>query len=148
LTYLAKTKKEKKQAYKDTIEAYRQIVFSPRKRLLNYQDLIESTVFLGYAYAKNEQYQEAEYHMNVVEACLPNYWLIHYIKACLYTLEYEKINKETLLDEALDSLETAVLIDDSNNSSRSEALADPDLRTLRTKRKEQFAKIVKQGAVS
>jgi transcriptional regulator with XRE-family HTH domain len=129
--------------YLDTIAGFKRVVHSQEKEKLSYHDLIESSLFLVHALAKSQQFDEAEHNINLIECCLPNYWLVHYLKACFFSLKYAIEADDILLELGLKSLMRAVAIEDENNRSRSEADVDPDLKSLRTFRASEFAKILK-----
>lgn len=133
-------------SYADTIAAFERVVQSEDKHLLNYSDLIESSLFLVHAYAKQQAFVEAERHIHIVECCLPNFWLVHYIKACLYALKYVQQAEPRVLERAFRSLERALLIADPQNRSHTEALHDPDLASLRQEDPERFFTLLKLEA--
>ncbi|MBF2054413.1 MAG: helix-turn-helix domain-containing protein [Candidatus Sericytochromatia bacterium] len=123
-----------------SIVAFEKTVCAPQKEDLGYKPLLQSTAFLGLAYAKAQQFQQAWFTLNVVEACLPNYWLVHYLKACYFGLLFlaEHGNKKKLstteqnyLQQALQALEKSAAISDDENRACAEAMLDPDLAPLR-----------------
>lgn len=124
--------------FAEVVEAFEQVIQSDEKIQLNYSELIESTLFLVHAYAKNQDFKAAERHINLIECCLPNYWLVHYIKACLYNRKYGLEQNQLWLNKAMRSLERAILIPDPGNRARQEAAYDPDLQALRNHYPERF----------
>lgn len=135
-------------SYAATIVAFERVVHSEEKHLLNYSDLIESSLFLVHAYAKQGSFVEAERHIHIVECCLPNFWLVHYIKACLYALKYVQQPEPRALERAFRSLERALALPDAHNRSRSEAPHDPDLVTLRLHDPVRFSNLLKLEATA
>lgn len=132
-----------KSDYASTIAAFQRVVHSPEKAKLSYHDLVESALFLVHAHAKNREFAEAEHNIHLIECCLPNYWLVHYLKACLFSLKYGHQPDETYLALALRSLNRAAEIDDEHNRTQTEAPVDPDLSHVRTHRAAEFAKLLK-----
>lgn len=129
--------------YSETIQSFKQVVYSGQKEKLSYHDMVESALFLVHAYVKAHQFEEAEHNINLIECCLPNYWLVHYLKACFFSLKYATTQVPALLDEALKSLTRAAEIDDEHNRTLTEAGMDPDLKILRNMRPLEFAKLLK-----
>lgn len=130
-------------SYDEVVRAFEQVITSDEKNRLNYSELIESSLFLVHAYAKNHDFGAAERHVNVIECCLPNYWLVHYIKACLYNRRFVQDQQTRWLDKSLRSLERAVAISDQGNRARQEAPYDPDLQEVRAYEPERFKKLLK-----
>lgn len=129
--------------YGEAVRAFEQVISSDEKHSLNYSELIESSLFLVHAYAKNQDFGAAERHIHVIECCLPNYWLVHYIKACLYNRKFGLERESRWLERALRSLERAVAITDPGNRARHEAPHDPDLEAVRAYDPERFKKLLK-----
>lgn len=142
LAYLKESRGEAVD-YSATIAAFKQVVYSSHKEKLSYHDMVESALFLVHAHVKARQFAEAEHNINLIECCLPNYWLVHYLKACFYSLKYSVTQDPLLLDEALKSLTRAAEIDDEHNRTRAEAVLDPDLKNLRNLRPLEFAQLLK-----
>lgn len=117
--------------WQETIRGFHKVLYSPHKLDLSYQDVVQSAIFLAHAYSKSGQFAEAEHNINVIEACLPENWLIHYVKACFYSLKYEYTGDVMLLNQAEQSLSRAVKCKDPNNMAAQEALNDPDIKGLR-----------------
>lgn len=130
-------------SYDEVVSAFEKVITSDEKHRLNYSELIESSLFLVHAYAKNHNFGAAERHINVIECCLPNYWLVHYIKACMYNRRYLQDKDTRWLDKALRGLERAISIGDHGNRARHEAPYDPDLQEVRTYDPERFKKLLK-----
>lgn len=128
--------------YAPVIAAFEQVINSEQKYRLNYSDLLESTLFLIHAYAKAGDFASAETRIHLVESCLPNYWMVHYIKACLYSLRYHTDPQPDWIQRGLRALERALLIPETSNRSRSEAPHDPDLEYLRQQAPSQFKKLL------
>jgi len=142
LSYLQEVAGEKTD-YRPSIEGFKHVVYSAEKQKLSYQDLLESALFLVHAHVKSKQFNEAEHNINLIECCLPNYWLVHYLKACFYSLKYESEKSEILLDQGIHSLQRAAEILDENNRTHAEASVDPDLKNLRILRADAFKRILK-----
>lgn len=147
LSYLDESA-QKKVNYGSSIAAFEQVVHSEEKARLNYSELIESSLFLVHAYAKSQNFVAAEQHIHIIECCLPNYWLVHYIKACLYSLKFVTDRQEKWLELGFRALGRALAIQDKGNRSRDEALYDPDLVCLRQSAPERFNKMLKLEAKS
>ncbi|HEY9843477.1 MAG TPA: helix-turn-helix domain-containing protein [Candidatus Obscuribacterales bacterium] len=130
-------------SYGEVVAAFEQVITSDEKSQLNYSELIESGLFLVHAYAKNRDFGAAERHINIIECCLPNYWLVHYIKACLYNRRYTHDQESRWMEKALRSLERALAIPDLGNRARHEAPHDPDLQAVRAYDPERFKKLLK-----
>lgn len=145
LAYLAESDGQTAD-YSAVVEAFERVITSDEKNRLNYSELIESSLFLVHAYAKNQDFRAAERHINIIECCLPNYWLVHYIKACLYNRKYSLDAQSTWIDKALRSLERALTISDQANRTRLEAPHDPDLQNIREHASERFKKLLKLEA--
>lgn len=129
------------------VAAFERVITSDDKTRLNYSELIESSLFLVHAYVKHQDYAAAERHIHIIECCLPNYWLVHYIKACLYNRRYESEPDRRWLEKSLRSLERALSISDPGNRARQEAAHDPDLLILRQQEPDRFKKLLKQEAL-
>lgn len=138
----------KRPDYARAISAFEQVIHSDEKARLNYTELVESTLFLVHAYAKTHQFDAAEQHAHLIECCLPNFWLVHYIKACLYALKYRAENKTSCLDKGFRSLERAMRVPGKDNRTLSEATFDPDLAPLRHADAVRFDQILKLEASS
>lgn len=145
LAYLAESA-GKAADYAAVVEAFEQVITSDDKNRLNYSELIESSLFLVHAYAKNQDFRAAERHIHVIECCLPNYWLVHYIKACLYNRKYSLDPQSQWLEKAFRSLERGLGIGDQANRTRLEAPHDPDLQNVRDYDPERFKKLLKLEA--
>ena len=137
---------QKTPDYTLSIQAFERVIHSEEKALLNYSELIESSLFLVHAYAKNQNFAAAEQHINIIECCLPNYWLVHYIKACLYSLKFAVFQDSKHLDLGLNALERALAIQDKGNRALAEAPYDPDLALLQKSAPERFKKMLKLEA--
>lgn len=136
-----------------SIAAFEQTVTSPAKQSLGYHALLQSTLFLALAYSKASQFDKAWLTLSIVEVCLPNYWLVHYIKACHFGLRILHEHKgkrakasEALFNACLQALEKAVAIADSENHTQQEAAIDPDLEPIRKHCAVEFQALMKQGA--
>lgn len=144
LAYLVDNPRQ--NAYPEAIRAFRTILYSDQKHRLSYNDLLESSVFLVHAYAKNGQFDEAEQNINLMECCLPNYWLVHYVKACFFSLKHEETQQASLIERGLNCLRIAASIQDENNRTHTEAMLDPDLAALREQKPREFVKIIKESS--
>lgn len=130
-------------AWQATIETYRRLLTSPHKLSLGSQQLMESAAFLAHAYTQNGSYDEAELTLGLLSAFNPDFWLVHYLEACLYSQRHTQSKSAADLDRALEALERAI-DRDAHGQARSEAAHDPDLKTLRELRKADFAKLLKK----
>lgn len=134
--------------YEASISAFQRVIHSEDKALLNYSDLIESSLFLVHAYAKQKDFVAAEQAIHIIEACLPNFWLAQYIKACVYSLKYMATTDQQCLDVGFRAFERALSIPDKNNRTRSEAAYDPDLQALKIQDPKRFNQVLKSEAKS
>lgn len=133
------------------IKAFEQTLGSADKHSLGYHSLLQSTAFLALAYSKYARFEQAWFSLNLVEACLPNYWLIHYVKACYFGLKIQKQYQglktkasQALFDDCLKSLKKAISISDQDNRALEEALIDPDLEAVRRYSAEAFQSITQK----
>lgn len=125
-------------SYTQAIEAFEWVIHSEHKHLLNYSNLMESTLSLVHAHAKSGHFDVAKQYIDIVECCLPNYWLVHYIKACVYGLLFLKTAQEGDYRLGMKSLERACLAENAQNRTRQEAPYDPDLAPLKKHNKKAF----------
>ena len=116
---------------------------SPHKLSLGSQQLMESAAFLAHAYTQNGSFDEAELTLGLLSSFNPDFWLVHYLEACLYSQRHTQSKATADLDRALEALERAI-DRDAHGQARSEAAHDPDLKTLRELRKADFAKLLKK----
>lgn len=135
------------------IEAFEQAVCSPDKQDLGYHALLQSTAFLALAYSKSGKFEQAWFTTSIVEACLPNFWLIHYIKACYFGLRIIRQHQgqrteasAPLFASCLRALEKAASISDAENRTREEAAIDPDLEPVRAHYGEDFEALLRELA--
>jgi len=135
-------------SYAEAIQAFEAVVNSEEKARLNYTELLESTLFLVHAYAKDQNFVAAESRIHLVECCLPNYWMVHYVKACLYNLKYAADPNPDWIQRGLRSLERALKTPDKANRAREEAPHDPDLAHLRAQAPAYFKNVLKLEAIS
>lgn len=140
---------EGSEHWRASIVSFERTLCSPDKHELGYQALLQSTAFLALAYSKCGDFAKAWFTSSIVEACLPNYWLIHYVKACYYGLNIQQEHQgrrdqatEPLFQACLQALDQAVSIDDSQNRAREEALIDPDLAVIRKTFPDEFQAII------
>lgn len=133
-----------------SITAFERVLAAPEKQTLGYHALLQSTAFLALAYAKSRQFDKSWFTLNIVEACLPNFWLVHYVKAChlglmiksdadpklLRGLEAE--DSSALYELCLKTLQKAVEIDDPQNMTLQEAPLEPDLEAVRKRFNKRF----------
>lgn len=145
LAYLQRTP----EAWQDTIVHYRRLMTSPLKYSLASQQLMESAAFLAHAYTQNGEYDQAQLTLGLLSAFKPEFWLVHYLEACMYSQRSgtyptdRDADVKSDLDLALAALERA-LAHDSHDQARAEAEHDPDLKALRSQRKAEFAKLLKK----
>lgn len=135
--------------WKETISAFEAVLYSDNKEILGYQNLLQSNAFLAHAYTQSGDMERSAHHIHVIEACLPNFWLIHYIKACFYSKKMSLVESESqqsifFHQKGLQALKKACAISDNGNRARSEAPLDPDLKVLRDYNPEAFAAVIKE----
>lgn len=138
--------------WKECALCFEKVICSPNKHSLGAHHLLQSTAFWAMALAKSEDFDTAWLQLSVIEACIPGFWLVHYLKACYFCLRFQdtrlnKKQKDLQLDLALKSLETALKIEDPQNPTWREALVDPDLEILRKLRDKEFKKLIKEYKV-
>lgn len=127
-----------KSSYTRAIEAFERVIHSEHKNLLNYTNLMETMLSLIHAHAKIGNFTVAEQYIDIVECCLPNYWLVHYIKACVYGLKFSTFSEEEHYRLGMKSLERACMAKDTQNRAAQEAPYDPDLVALKQHNKKAF----------
>jgi len=130
-------------AWELTIQMYRKVLTCPNKHELGPQALMESAAFLAHAYTQNEAFAEAELTLGLLTSFNPDYWLLHYLQACLHSRRYSLSRDAQELDQALLALALA-LKQDQQGQAQAEAEQDPDLEPLRQARKTAFAKLLKK----
>jgi len=139
LGYLEDTR----ESYWDkTLEAYSDVINSENNYELGNNELREACIFYAHALTKKGEYKEAEFLINIIGICNSDYWLVHYIKACLYSIKYNTLKDESFLDKALKHLKKAIDINDPYNRTHTEAMYDPELKNIRTYRKNEFFNII------
>lgn len=151
LAYLYQGKKAETY-WREAVTVFEQVVCSGSKQEIGYENLIESISYLAYSYLKCHEFERAWLNINLVEACLPNYWVIHYIKADYYCLlfasKYAKKKKQEgldLLHLGLQALEKAISIEDEDNRALEQAKVDPDLQFIRQYYRAEFESLVNVG---
>ncbi len=133
-------------SYTQAIDALQQVIHSEHKLLLNYTNLMESTLSLIHAYAKIREFATAEQHIHMVECCLPNYWMVHYIKACVYSLKYLQTEDSEDYGRGISSLQRAVSAPEKHNRTAQEAPYDPDLMPLQKVNPTAFQDVLQSRA--
>lgn len=128
-------------AWQDTIAIYRRLLIQPHKHELGPQPLMESASFLAHAYTKSGAFDEAELTLGLLSAFNPDYWLVHYLQACLQAQRYAHSNQKNDLHSALQALERALELDPQ---AQTEAQSDPDLAPLRQAASKAFEKLLKK----
>lgn len=126
------------ELWQETIQGFQKVIYSPLKQDLSYQDVIQSAIFLAHAYSKSGHFIEAEHNINLIEACLPENWLIHYVKACFFSLKYEYTGEAMFLEQAEIALGRSMACKDPANMAALEAQTDPDIKGLRQARGPSF----------
>ena len=130
--------------WEKSVKAFEKTICSSDKEVLGYQSLIQSTCFLALTYIKTRDFQRAWFTLNIVEACLPNYWLLHYMKAIYFVLsDTGNSSRAENLDQALNCLKRAAAIDDPHNRTLTEAQLDLDFQCLRQERGADFKAFLK-----
>lgn len=135
--------------WKEAAHNFQKVICSPDKHSLGATHLLHSTAFWALTLAKSGDYESAWLQLSVIEACIPEFWLVHYLKASYFCLRFldDKITqkeKKAQLDLALKSLDIVLKNEDPQNPSRSEALIDPDLEVLRQMRSEEFMSLIRK----
>lgn len=130
-------------AWELTIQMYRKVLTCPQKHELGSQPLRESAAFLAHAYTQSGALDEAELTLGLLTSFYPDYWLLHYLNACLRVRFFERSGEVTELDQALNALEQALHYD-TEGQALAEAKHDPDLSPLRQQRQAAFAKVLKK----
>lgn len=125
--------RKESEAWQLTIQAYRRLLVSPLKHELGSQPLMESAAFLAHAYTQNQDYDGAELTLGLLSAFSPDYWLVHYLQACLHSCRFATLGHPSELDLALAALARALAADNSGQAE-AEARQDPDLSPLRRQR--------------
>lgn len=131
------------EAWQAAISSYRRVLTSPNKLNLASQQLMESAAFLAHAYTQNQDFDAAELTLGLLSSFNPDYWLVHYLEACLCSQRHSHSSQMADLDRALAALERA-FDRDTYDQAHHEAVQDPDLKTLRSLRKAEFAKLLKK----
>lgn len=149
---------EAAKSWKSCIKAFEQVLVSPEKQCLGYHALLQSTAFLALSYSKAGKFDRAWFTINVVEACLPNYWLVHYVKACYYGLLIQSGEAEpgaespgdkdsdSLYESCLEVLKKAASVVDDHNLTRQEAPLDADLEPVRQRFPKEFQQALQRRA--
>jgi len=142
--------RQEDSAWKETIQAYRRLLINPHKENLGPQPLMESAAFLAHAYTQAQQYDQAELTLGLLSAFNPDYWLVHYLQACLHSQRYQSrlstggsASDSRDLDLGLAALQRA--LKDADSNIRAEARRDPDLDCLRSQRPQAFEKLLKEN---
>ncbi|MBT9548131.1 MAG: helix-turn-helix transcriptional regulator [Candidatus Sericytochromatia bacterium] len=135
--------------WKESASNFKKVICSPDKHNLGATHLLHSTSFWALALAKSQDYESAWLQLSVVEACIPDFWLVHYLKASYFCLRFQEDKlspkeKKLQLDLALKALEIVLKNEDPQNPSRTEALVDPDLNVLRQEKKLEFMNLMKK----
>ena len=133
------------ELWQETISAYRRVLKHRDNRVMGSEALLETALFLGHAYTKSGEFAAAEDILSLIQAVRPEYWLAHYARACLLSLQAEQQPEETLLDDALEHLTRAIQLDTGGSRARDEARSDPDLKALRDGRQAAFSHLVGKG---
>ena len=150
LAYLMESK-QARVFWLEVVEIFERVVCSKDKHEIGYENLIESISYLAYAYLKCQDFEKAWFNINMVEACLPNYWVIHYIKADYFCLLFDQefgpqdiVGGKALLYESLGALEKAFSVKDLENNALSQSRVDPDLNSVRQYCQQEFDSLVKK----
>lgn len=134
-------------AWEETIQAYRRLLTNPKKEELGPQPLMESAAFLAHAYTQAQRYDQAELTLGLLSAFKPDYWLVHYLQACLHSQRQQMSPSNSPpddLEQGLLALRRA-LEHDTSADIRTEAKRDPDLTFLRKQRPLAFEKLLKEN---
>jgi transcriptional regulator with XRE-family HTH domain len=149
LATLDNQKQTPSEYWQECISSFEQVVTSEQKHCLGSLNLLQSTVFWAFAMAKNQQFTHAWLQLSVIEACVPDFWLLHYVKACYFCLyaqtpDLSTAKQEQQLTFALAALDKAIQIQDTSNSSKSEAKWEPDFAILRQLKSTAFEKLIRE----
>lgn len=125
--------------WQETIDSFKKVVFAHNNQSLGYDNLLESCAFLAHAYTKNRQFEDAEYSLNLMIATTPRYWFTHYVKACFYSLKYEKTSQAQLLDQSIKSLSMAISL---KPEVKRFAQHEPDLTNTIKNKQEEFKELI------
>lgn len=134
--------------WREACTAFEKTICAPDKAVLGAEPLLQSTVFLALTYSKLGRFEQAWFTLSIVEACVPNYWLVHYIKACYWGLRLKASSSESpeqqahLSAQSLGALQQALACSDSHNQTRQEALYEPDLAFVRSLNSEEFERLL------
>lgn len=135
--------------WNESASTFQKVICSQDKHSLGATHLLHSTAFWALALAKSQNYEQAWLQLSVIEACIPDFWLVHYLKASYFCLRVQAVKlsakeKKQHLDQALKCVETVLKNEDPQNPSRTEALVDPDLHVLRQERQEAFMNLIRK----
>ena len=128
--------------WQNAIDSYKKVINFDSNYELGKRQLLDACIFYAYSLIKKGNYEGGELFINVISICKHDYWLVLYIKACLYSLTFNSSNESSLLDKALKYLQIAADINDPGNRTKKEAALDPDLANLRLYKKEEFFSII------
>lgn len=140
------------QHWRQAIAAWEKVVTADAKLELGYHHLLRNTALLALLYSRTGQFEQAWFTLSLVEACLPKFWLVHYVKACHYglmilqeTKEERPIANEDYFTKALQALAAAIAIDEPDNLARQQAKTEPALEALRRYCPQDYTRIMGAG---
>lgn len=131
---------EAQELWQEAIQRLQAVMHSEQKYALGSKLLLERSLYLAHAYAKTNDFTQAENILNILEFAskIPN-CQIYYAKCCLFADRYQQARAEKDLYFALQFLHKAYLVDAA--WVRQVALHEPDLKTLRVEKTMAFRRI-------
>lgn len=131
--------------WQETITYLKKVLYAPNNYTLGKQALLDTSIFLAHAYSKSQQFELAKLLIHILQITAPpDYWMISYLKACFYSLQYESEKDARLLDQSLELLTQALQL--SHDSVLPQINFDPDLRALRQYKQTDFNLLLKKSA--
>lgn len=144
---LAYINPSQKSLWTKAIDAFREVICSPYKETLGRKNLKETNIYLAHAYSKSHQWDEANFLLGVLESASPDYWMVHYARACYYSLKSEVQKTDENLQKALNSLKKGLQCP-QGYQIKIEAVLDPDLAYLRSHQESAFFAVIKASYYS
>ncbi|PKL76672.1 MAG: hypothetical protein CVV27_09095 [Candidatus Melainabacteria bacterium HGW-Melainabacteria-1] len=135
--------KDKPALWQAAIERFVSVLCAEDVSALGLSSVREANAYLAHAHSKSGQFDQARMLIGVIQSTHPEYWLIHYVRACYFSLRGQAENCDALQDQALEALQRALRAHHSQNDSPNMAPSDPDLAALRQARPQAFAELLK-----
>lgn len=114
---------EKKSHLHQAIIAFESVLANPDKGGVNQEHLYETTAFLGHAYTKNKQFDQAKTLLNVLISFFPERPLAHYLMATYCSLYDEERGQKAHMEQGLYCLKKSF---EGDEMYRLQALEDKD----------------------